>query len=134
MELNINSPSYYTNVYGVDDEIYWMCRELSAFVREKEYSDIINRIGIVPIIAPKSVTEKGLCKSQKKCEPKAGFASICLQIDYEKYVNADMSTKKKFMIDNILASVKAVSKRGKIDYRSFEEDVLKFCEINNILL
>lgn len=65
MELNINSPSYYTNEHGVEDEIYWMCRELSAFVREKEYSDIIKIIGIVPIIAPKSVIEKGLCKTLK---------------------------------------------------------------------
>ena len=66
MELNINSPSYYTNEYGVEDEIYWMCRELSAFVREKEYSDVIHIIGIVPIIAPKSVIDNGLCKTQKK--------------------------------------------------------------------
>lgn len=134
MELNINSPSYYTDEYGVEDEIYWMCRELSVFVREKEYSDVIHIIGILPIIAPKSVIDKGLCKTQKKCEPKAGFASICLQMDYEEYVKADISTKKKLMIDNILASVKSVSKRGKINYSLFEEDVLKFCENKNIIL
>lgn len=134
MELNINSPSYYTNEHGVEDEIYWMCRELSAFVREKEYSDIIKIIGIVPIIAPKSVIEKGLCKTLKKCERKYGFASVCLQIDYEKYVKADISTKKRLMIDNILASVKSVSKRGKINYSLFEEDVLKFCKDNDIML
>ena len=38
MDLNINSPSYYTQEYGVDDDIYWMCRELSNFVKEKKYS------------------------------------------------------------------------------------------------
>lgn len=134
MELNINSPSFYTDEYGVEDEIYWMCRELSVFVREKEYSDVIHIIGILPIIAPKSVIDKGLCKTHKKCEPKAGFASICLQMDYEEYVNADISTKKKLMIDNILASVKSVSKRGKLNYSLFEEDVLKFCENQNIIL
>ena len=134
MELNINSPSYYTDEYGVEDEIYWMCRELSAYVREKEYSDVIHIVGILPIIAPKSVIDKGLCKTQKKCEPRAGFASICLQVDYEEYVKADISTKKKLMIDNILASVKSVSKRGKINYSLFEEDVLKFCENKNIIL
>ena len=134
MDLNINSPSFYTQEYGVDDDIYWMCRELSAFVREKEYSDVINSIGIVPIIAPKSVIEKGLCKTHKKCEPKAGFASICLQMDYEEYVKADISTKKKLKIDNILASVKSVSKRGKINYSLFEEDVRIFCENNDIMI
>ena len=39
MDLNINSPAYYTSEYGVDDDIYWMCRELSYYVREKKYSD-----------------------------------------------------------------------------------------------
>jgi hypothetical protein len=42
MDLNINSPAYYTSEYGVDDDIYWMCRELSYYVREKKYSDAIN--------------------------------------------------------------------------------------------
>ena len=45
MDLNINSPAYYTKEYGVDDDIYWMCRELSNYVREKKYSDAINIIG-----------------------------------------------------------------------------------------
>ena len=67
MDLNINSPSYYTQEHGVEDDIYWMCRDLSAYVKEKKYSDAINIIGIVPIIAPASVLEKGLCKAHKKC-------------------------------------------------------------------
>ena len=27
MELNINSPAYFTNHYGVDDEVYRYCEE-----------------------------------------------------------------------------------------------------------
>ena len=78
MDLNINSPAYYTSEYGVDDDIYWMCRELSYYVREKKYSDAINIIGIVPIVAPAAVLEKGLCKAHKRCELKSGFASVSL--------------------------------------------------------
>ena len=55
-------------------------------------------------------------------------------MDYEEYVKADISTKKKFMIDHILASVKSVSKRGKINYSLFEEDVRIFCENNDIMI
>ena len=88
----------------------------------------------MPIIAPISEIEKGLCKEHKKCEPKAGFASVFLQIDYEEYVKGDISVKKKLIIDNILRSVKSISKRGKIDYRSFEEDVKTFCIENDIKL
>jgi len=134
MDLNINSPSYYTQEYGIDDDIYWMCRELSDFVKEKKYSDVINIIGIVPIIAPESVIEKGLCKSHKKCEPQYGFASVSLQIDYEEYVKADTANKKRLIIDNILASVKSVSKKGKLNYSLFAEDVRNFCERNDIII
>lgn len=84
MDLNINSPAYYTQIYGVDDEIYWMCRELYKAVKEKKYSDVINIIGIAPIIAPVSEIEKGHWKNHKKCEIEAGFASISLQMDYEE--------------------------------------------------
>ena len=51
MEININSPAYYTNIYGVDDEIYRMCQDLAIYVEDKKYSDWIDTIGIVPIIA-----------------------------------------------------------------------------------
>lgn len=132
MELIINSPSYYTQEYGIDDNIYWMCRRLSDFVKEKKYSDVINIIGIVPIIAPTSVIEKGLCKAHKKCETQYGFASICMQINYEEYVKSDILNKKKLIIYNILSSVKSVSKKGKINYSMFEEDVRTFCNNEGI--
>lgn len=128
MDLNINSPSYYTQEYGIDDDIYQMCRQLSDAVKQKKYSDTLNIIGIIPIIAPLSVIEKGLCKEHKKCEPRYGFASVSLQIDFEEYVNADISGKKKLIINNILKSVKAISKKGKVNYCLFENDVKKFCE------
>lgn len=134
MDLNINSPSYYTQEYGVNDDIYWMCRELSDFVKEKKYSDVINIIGIVPIIAPTSVIEKGLCKAHKKCEIQYGFASVSLQIDYEEFVKTDIANKKRLIVENILSSVKAVSKKGKIDYDLFAEDVRIFCANNNIII
>lgn len=134
MDLNINSPVYYTQIYGVDDEIYWMCRGLCKALKEKQYSDVINIIGIMPIIAPISEIEKGLCKEHKKCEPKAGLALVSLQINYEEYVKGDISVKKKLIIDNILKSVKSISKRGKIDYSSFEKDVKTFCIENNVII
>lgn len=127
MELNINSPAYYKNIFGVDDDIYQMCRELSMFMKDKNYSDIISSIGVCPIVAPQQELDKGLWKETKKCELKYGFASVSLQIDYDAYVNADINQKKQLMIDNILKSVKAISKKGKIDYKQFEEDVKQYC-------
>lgn len=31
MELNINSPKYYKEVYGIDDEIYRLCQEIYVY-------------------------------------------------------------------------------------------------------
>ena len=55
MELNINSPKYYKDVYGVDDEIYRLCQDIYIYFKDKSYSEIINIIGLIPIIAPKEL-------------------------------------------------------------------------------
>ena len=68
MELNINSPSYFTKQYGVIDEIYSMCRGISKHVENKQYSDLVDIVGITPIIAPKDIIEQGLFKQEKKCD------------------------------------------------------------------
>lgn len=128
MDLNINSPAYYTRILGVDDEVYWMCRELAKYIKDKEYSPFIHIIGIVPIIAPTEELEKGLFKEEKKCEVKAGFASVSLQMDYIQYTEATTLQKKQLIIENILNSVKAISRRGKIDYSLFERDVKMFVQ------
>ena len=128
MELNINSPSYFTREYGVIDEIYDMCKEIRYWVKDKSYSPIVDIVGIVPIVAPKEIIEQGLCKESKKCEAKAGFASVSLQIDYETYVNADIDEKKRLIVNNILASVKAIHSRAKIDFAEFHKDILQYCE------
>lgn len=132
MELNINSPAYYTQNYGVIDEIYWLCRDLSLFLKDKQYSDFINIIGITPIIAPDSILKKGLFKDEKKVELKYGFASVSLKIDFEEYINSNLPQKKGLIMNNILRSIKIIHKRAKFNYDKFEKDVNSFCEINNI--
>ena len=134
MDLNINSPAYYTGVYGIDDEIYWMCRELAQYVKAREYSKFIKTVGIVPIIAPEGEIKEGLWKELKHVSLKCGFASVCLQIDYKEYVEADINKKKILIIDNILKSIKTIKSKAKIDYRMFEDDIRLFCINNHIVL
>ena len=64
MELNINSPAYFTNHYGVDDEVYRYCRNLHNYFKTKEYSETLTIIGITPIVAPKEVYNQGLWKEK----------------------------------------------------------------------
>jgi hypothetical protein len=130
MVLNINSPAYYTNIYGIDDEVYWMCRELSDFVKEKKYSNIIDIVGVVPIIAPKNDIDKGLWKEVKKCDLKFRVATVSLHISFDEYIQSDIKKKKSLIIDNILKSVKVISKKGQFNFDDFKEDVINFCEMN----
>lgn len=134
MELNINSPSYYTRQYGVIDDIYWMCRELAAYVRNKKYSDLVNIVGITPIVAPENVIGEGAWKERRHCELKYGFAHVSLHIDYEEFVNGDIDKKKELIVKNVLASVKAIHKRAKIDFNEFNKDIICFCKENGISL
>ena len=133
MQLNVNSPAYYTQQFGVVDEIYNMCKELRIFFKDKTYSPEINTIGIIPIVAPKDLIEKGHYKENKKCEMKFGFASVSLQIDYDEFINADVAGKQKLVINNILASVKSIHKKAKVDYVSFERDIMRYCQDVNII-
>ena len=124
MELNINSPSYFTKQYGVIDEIYSMCRGISKHVE--------NIVGITPIIAPKDIIEQGLFKQEKKCDIKYGFASVSLWIDYDEYLKADITDKQIMIVKNILASIKTISRKAKIDYKQFCEDIFQYCKLINL--
>lgn len=73
MMLNINSPAYYTNKFGVQDEIYKMCSRISLYVKEKQYSKYIDIIGIVPIIIPKEIKEMGMYKEEKNVRLNMGL-------------------------------------------------------------
>ena len=121
MELNINSPKYYKDVYGVDDEIYRLCQDIYIYFKDKSYSEIINIIGIIPIIAPKELLENGKYKEVKHCSVAYGFADVNLFMDYEKYVEASMDEKKFMIVKNVVDSVKAIKTKGKIDFNHFKE-------------
>ena len=132
MELNINSPMYYKEIYGIDSEIYSLCQELHQYFKNKKYSEFIDIIGIVPIIAPQELIKQGKYKEVKYCSVSYGFADVNLFIDYGIYVDADIEKKKSIIVKNVLDSVKAIKTKGKIDYEEFKKDVNIFCEQNDI--
>ena len=134
MDLNINSPSYYTKKFGVIDEIYDMCKDIRNMAKGKNYSSVINIVGITPIIAPYDILSTDLFKEIKKCELKYGFASVSFQIDYEEFIRADTKQKKKLIINNILTSMKSIHKKAKINYIDFEADVMQYCKEHEIFI
>ena len=62
MELNINSPVYFSQHYGIDDEVYRFCQNAYIFFKDKEYSDILHIIGITPVAAPQELYDAGAWK------------------------------------------------------------------------
>ncbi len=132
MQLNINSPAYFTKQYGVIDEIYKMCREISKYVENKQYSNIVNTIGITPIIAPKDIIEQGFFKQEKKCDIRYGFASVSLWIDYDEFLQSDLINKQIMIVKNILDSIKVIARKAKIDYEKFYDDIIQYCEQINL--
>ena len=41
MNLNINSPAYFTQQYGVDDDVYRYCQKCYKYFKDKEYSEVL---------------------------------------------------------------------------------------------
>jgi len=129
MDLNINSPSYYKDIYGIDNEVYRMCSNISKFMKDKKYSDIIDIIAITPVIAPEDLQVDMKWRNNINYRNKCRLIGIRRSIDFEEYVNSDIDNKCKLIIKNILESVKSISRKGKFDYDKFEKDLLEFLEI-----
>lgn len=66
MELNINSPVYYKEHYGIDNEVYRFCQRAYLYFKDKKYSNTLQIIGIVPIVAPQEVIESKNYKEKKQ--------------------------------------------------------------------
>lgn len=129
MELNINSPAYFSEHYGIDDVVYRYCQRLYTFFRDKQYSDSLSIIGIIPIIAPKELYEAGQWKESVRLIGSATCAIITIRLDFESYYNAD-SKKKIVLIRNaVLKAVKKIKSKGKFDFGKFEKDLLSISQI-----
>lgn len=125
MNLFLNSPSYYTQKYGIVDEIYRLCIHISQNIDIKDYTDCIDTIGIVPMIAPLDILHKTGWKEQKYVSLAYRMASISLISDYDSYCAGDLDEKKQIILNNILRSLKEVKKKlkAKFNYEQMEHDV-----------
>ena len=52
LEKLLGNLRYYKAHYCIDDDIYRFCQQLYLFFKDKEYSDTLRTVGIIPIIAP----------------------------------------------------------------------------------
>ena len=125
LNLFINSPSYYTQENGVIDDIYQLCRMISLNIDITSYTDVLDTIGITPIIAPTQILESGKWKEERKISLPYRMASISLISDYDSFLEANMMSKRKMIIENILKSLGVIKRRlkDKFDYEQIENDI-----------
>ena len=126
VSLNINSPAYYTLTYGIVDEVYQMCYDITCGIDLSKYTSSIDSIGITPIIAPDDVIKMGKWKEVKKVLLSSRLAIVSLYIDYDTYCNADIDEKRNIILENVFSSLLVVSKKVKNDfnYEKLIEDIL----------
>ena len=124
MSFYINSPIYYTQAHGLDEDIYKVCRLLEKNIDIKNYTPLLDTVGITPIVAPASEICDGKWKEVKYISLIYRMASISLHIDYLDYVSTN--DREKIIIDNILNSLLVIKKRLKngFDYERIEKDIL----------
>ena len=127
MSIYINSPGYYTQIYGIDDNVYKVCRLLESKIDVKNYTSLLDTIGVTPIIVPTSEICDGKWKEIKHISLACRMASISLHVDYLAYISAiDQDKKVQLIIDNILNSLLVIKKRLKnnFDYEQIKKDIL----------
>ena len=126
MNLNINSPSYYSQIHGIDDEIYKMCRLLEKNVDIKKYTSLLDTVGITPIVASRSEINWGNYSEVKYISLSYRMANISLHIDYLEYISVSIEEKKALIIENILNSLLVIKKglKNGFDYVRIENDIL----------
>ncbi len=122
MELNVNSPAYFKDHFGIDDEVYNFFQKAYQFFLDKEYSDTLHIIGITPIVAPQELYENGAWEESVRLVGNKSCAIISARMDFEEYYKAD-SVKRICLIKSlVLKFAKKVKSRVRFDYEKFEQD------------
>ena len=123
MELNVNSPAYYKDHYGIDDEVYSFFQNAYVFFLNKEYSDTLKTVGIVPIVAPKELYDGGGWKESVRMIDGNSCAIISLRINFEEYHSADSKEKIQLTKELILKGLRKIESKVGFEYEAFEQDL-----------
>ena len=103
-----------------------MCRLLEKNVDIKQYTSLLDTVGITPIVASRSEINCGNYSEVKYISLSYRMANISLHIDYLEYISVSIEEKKALIIENILNSLLVIKKRLKngFDYVRIENDIL----------
>ena len=75
--------------------------------------------------------KEGWYKEKVQFKKKKKDADIRLRIDYDKFAKGDENTKKLLIIDNVIKSIRELSKKAKNDFnaKQLEDDILSLFDL-----
>ncbi len=123
MELNINSPVYYKDHYGIDNAVYRFAQKAHSFFKEKAYSNTLQIIGIVPIIAPQEVWAAGNYAERIKFLCNKSVVSVEISMDFDTYHNTDSAGQIALTKEMLLTAAKRIKAKVDFDYDRFRDDL-----------
>ncbi len=122
MELNVNSPAYYKDQYGIDDLVYRYFQKAHLYFLDKEYSETIKIIGISPMVVPHELCDSGNWKESIRLINNKNCAIVSLKIDFEEYNFADSMGKIQLTKDLIIKAIRIIKSKVDFDCDTFEQD------------
>ena len=101
-QINQDAVRLMKDIYGIDDNVYRMCKDIRNFMKDKKYSDIIAIVAITPVIAPEDLDVDSKWRNSINYQIKYRVIDIRKSIDFDEYVNSDIDNKCRLIIKNIL--------------------------------
>lgn len=103
--------------------------QIKNFVKDKSYGNEIQDLSIIPIIIKfdENMEKEGWFKERILFKKAKNQGDIRLRVNYDKFVKGDDNTKKLLLIDNVIKSIRELSKKIKSGFnaKQLEYDILK---------
>lgn len=107
--------------------------QIKNFIKDKFYGNEIKDLSIIPIIIKfdENMEKEGWFKEKITFKKAKNQGDIRLRVNYDKFVNGDENIKKLLLIDNVIKSIRELSKKAKNDFnaKQLENDILKLFNI-----
>ena len=107
--------------------------KLKLYLKDKDYGIEVNKLNVITLIIKfdEEMEKEGWFKERILFKRKNRDSDIRLRVDYDKFVKGNEDTKKLLLIDNIVKSIRALSKKAKNDFnaKKLEEDVLNLFNV-----
>ncbi len=130
MKITFYPPCHYCEHFNIDKEIIKMEDLITRKMKSRQYGPVLETIDFIPIIAPKEELIDGAWEEDVMFSKLIGRVSVYKRIDYDKYINGTIETRKKLIVKCILESIVMIKARKttKFDMKKFKKDLFEIIE------